>query len=202
MADAGGSGSSHEGGKQCKIVVVGDGRVGKTCLLWVYAKGEFPPEYTPTVFDNYTATVEHRGEAIKLELWDTAGQEDYDRIRSLAYNDTNVFLLCFSVMEADSLANIKSHWATEVSHHCPSAHLILVATKVDQRDDPAEIEKLEAGKKPLTAKQGEEVAKKIGAIKYMETSAKEDIGVKDVFDEAIRCVLKPRKPPSGRCRIL
>ena len=64
-----------------KLVVVGDGECGKTCLLTVFTKGKFPTEYIPTVFD--TAVVECcvRGRTTELMLWDTAGQEDYDRLR-------------------------------------------------------------------------------------------------------------------------
>eukprot|EP01080_Neovahlkampfia_damariscottae_P004500 gene4500-7880_t len=58
-----------------KCCVVGDGAVGKTCLLFVYAKNEFPEKYVPTIFDNFNTDVAVDGNSYVLSLWDTAGQE-------------------------------------------------------------------------------------------------------------------------------
>ncbi|VDP55227.1 unnamed protein product [Schistosoma margrebowiei] len=92
-----------------KLVIVGDGACGKTCLLIVFSKDQFPEVYVPTVFENYVADIE-----VELALWDTAGQEDYDRLRPLSYPDTDVVLLCYSIDSPDSFANIEEKWLPEV----------------------------------------------------------------------------------------
>jgi len=99
-----------------KCVVVGDGAVGKTCLLNTYARNTFPETYEPTVFDNYTVTVDIAGEPYTLGLFDTAGQEDYDAIRPLSYAHTDVFLICFSVVSPSSLENVVEKWVPEITN--------------------------------------------------------------------------------------
>lgn len=73
---------------------------------------------------------------VELALWDTAGQEDYDRLRPLSYPDTDVILMCFSVDSPDSLENIPEKWTPEVKHFCPNVPIILVGNKKDLRNDP------------------------------------------------------------------
>lgn len=178
---------------QIKCVVVGDGAVGKTCLLWVFANNAFPEEYVPTVFDNYSANVMLDGKTCVLGLWDTAGQEDYDRLRPLSYPKTDVFLIVFSVDNPDSYQNVVEKWSVEVNHHCPGVPIILVGNKIDIRDDPAFVADLKAkGIDPMEFSKGEALAKKINALKYVECSAKTRKGVRNVFDEAIRAVLSMR----------
>ena len=74
-----------------KCVVVGDAAVGKSSMIMVYATNIFPAEYVPTVADNYRANVAFGSTTIALGIWDTAGQEEYNRLRTLSYKDTNIF---------------------------------------------------------------------------------------------------------------
>lgn len=125
-----------------------------------------------------------------LGLFDTAGQEDYDRLRPLSYPQTDVFLVCFSVTSPASFENVKEKWFPEVHHHCPGVPCLIVGTQIDLRDDPQVLEKLARQKqRPVTPEQGERLARELGAVKYVECSALTQKGLKNVFDEVRLCAL-------------
>ncbi|KAF5338801.1 hypothetical protein D9758_012079 [Tetrapyrgos nigripes] len=175
-----------------KLVVVGDGGCGKTCLLIVYAENRFPEAYIPTVFENYVTQVQFDGKEIELALWDTAGQEEYDRLRPLSYPESNVILIVFSIDFPTSLGNVQDKWYPEVAHFCEGTPLILVGTKIDLRADEQTKRMLGAqGQITVTPAQGGAVAKEIGA-KYIECSAKTGRGVQDVFNLALKESMKGR----------
>jgi len=187
-----------------KCVVVGDGAVGKTCLLISYTTNAFPGEYIPTVFDNYSANVMVDGKPVYLGLWDTAGQEDYDRLRPLSYPQTDVFLICFSIISPHSYDNVKSKWFPEIQHHAPGVPIILVGTKSDLRGDEAMLASLAAkGLRVITREEAAARQKEIGAVSYMECSALTQEGLKDVFDAAIRASMQKKVvKKKGGCIIL
>jgi Ras-related C3 botulinum toxin substrate 1 len=154
-----------------KVVIVGDGAVGKTCmynfvfksayinaiagLLISYVSNTFPEDYVPTVFDNFNANVPYGSQMVSMQLWDTAGQEDYDRLRPLSYPDTNAFVVCYSVVNKTSFGNIQARWIPEIRHYCPKTPIVLVGTKMDLRDDPDFMRHMQdKGTSPLTREQG------------------------------------------------
>ncbi|SCU87409.1 LADA_0E03840g1_1 [Lachancea dasiensis] len=197
--------ASSGSGIRRKLVIVGDGACGKTCLLIVFSKGQFPEVYVPTVFENYVADVQVDGRNVELALWDTAGQEDYDRLRPLSYPDSNIVLICFSIDLPDSLDNVLEKWIAEVSHFCKGVPIILVGCKVDLREDFQTLESLRTtGQQPVTIAEAQEVANKIGAASYYECSAKTGYGVPEVFEAATRAAIagqplsKQSKPGTGK----
>ena len=186
--------------RQIKTVIVGDGAVGKTSLLISYTTNTFPQDYIPTVFDNYSTTISLRDpflsreslanenendhlELFKLNLWDTAGQEEYDRLRPLSYPQTDVFLICFSVAELSSFENVVDKWLPEIKQNAnvESSELflqfgklpiMLIGTKADLRDDEAVQKKLqETNSQFITRDQIDQVVDKYGFLGYVECSA-------------------------------
>ncbi|XP_040463928.1 rho-related GTP-binding protein RhoD isoform X1 [Falco naumanni] len=173
-----------------KAVVVGDGGCGKTCLLVSFARGDFPKVYVPTVFEKYTASLQVAGKPVRIHLWDTAGQEDYDRLRPLSYSDANVVLICFDVTNPSSYDNILTKWYPEVNHFCKGTPVLLVGCKTDLRQDRAVMRKLQEGHlEPISYQQGEAMARQVRAVSYLECSARYQENVGDIFVKACSAAL-------------
>ncbi|KAJ7055556.1 GTP-binding protein, rho subfamily [Mycena amicta] len=169
------------------LVVVGDGACGKTSLLIVFSEGKFPTKYLPTVFENHVADITIDNVPVELTLWDTAGQEEYDRLRPLSYPDTHVVIICYAVDSPDSLENVREKWMPEVKHYChQDMPVVLVGCKADLRVN-------EGGNAVTTTRQqGVLMQREIGAGAYAECSAKTGVGVHEVFQIATRAALAAR----------
>ncbi|KAJ2617527.1 GTP-binding protein Rho1 [Coemansia sp. RSA 1365] len=175
-----------------KIVVVGDGACGKTCLLRTFHDGRFPEDqqYIPTVFDVCIKEVQYCGGTVELGLWDTAGQEDYDRLRIMAYPDADIVLICFSVDVVDSLGNVIEKWLPEVKEMAPNAQMMLVALKIDLRTDSVAIDHIRRiyQRDPLSYEDGKRVSQALN-MPYIECSAKKNQHVGDVFSQALSMIV-------------
>ncbi len=188
-----------------KLVVIGDGACGKTSLLVAYKDNRFATDYVPTVFENSRAVVAVEERAVDLALWDTAGQEDYDRLRPLSYPDSHVVLVCFAVDKLESLLNVQRKWVHELRQYCPAVPVILVGCKADLRDDgtgtPASASTaassvesmsrlaLDAHRDLVAPALAQSMAERIGAVSYVECSAKTRFNVGKVFAQAARASL-------------
>ncbi|KAM6133330.1 rho-related GTP-binding protein RhoD [Phoenicopterus ruber ruber] len=186
---------------EVKAVVVGDGGCGKTSLLVAFAKGNFTEVYIPTVFEKYTASFQVGGKPVKIHLWDTAGQEDYDRLRPLSYSDTNVVLICFDVTNPTSYDNILTKWYPEVNHFCKGVPVLLVGCKTDLRRDQAVLRQLQEGRRePISYQQGEAMARQVHAVSYLECSARYRENIGDIFAEACGAALSAARRSQRRRR--
>ncbi|XP_038617242.1 rho-related GTP-binding protein RhoU [Tachyglossus aculeatus] len=169
-----------------KCVLVGDGAVGKTSLVVSYTTNGYPTDYIPTAFDNFSAVVSVDGRPVKLQLCDTAGQDEFDKLRPLCYAHADVFLLCFSVVSPASFQNIREKWVPEVRRHCPGAPVVLVGTQCDLRQDVGVLIELDRGReKPVAGQAARLCADEVGAAAYVECSALTQKNLKEVFDAAI-----------------
>lgn len=182
-----------------KVVLVGDGACGKTCLLEVFKRNKFPEDYIPTVVDNFVKDVEvdeHR--TVSLTLWDTAGQEAYDSVRPMSYTMTDLVLLCYSIENRNMLPNITEKWIPEIKNFCPGTNFFLVGLKKDIRtdNDPA-IDK----EAIVPYELGEMNARESEASRYFECSAKTGENVAEVFKQAAIYILekKENEPRIKRC---
>ncbi|XP_010781099.1 rho-related GTP-binding protein RhoU-like [Notothenia coriiceps] len=189
--------------RRVKCVLVGDGAVGKTSLVVSYTTNGYPTEYVPTAFDNFSAVVSVDGHPVKLQLCDTAGQDEFDKLRPLCYTSADVFLLCFSVVSPASFQNIPEKWISEIRRHAPFVPIVLVGTQCDLREDvKVLIDLAKYRERPVDPADAKECAMDIGAVAYMECSSLTQKNLKEVFDTAILASLQNcssnKKHPRGK----
>lgn len=167
-----------------KCVAVGDGAVGKTCLLVTFKDDRFPEEYVPTTFENYSTnircSVKGTSEYVKFELWDTAGQESLDELRKMSYTDTDVFLVVFSLDSRTSAQNVRNHWMPELNGcgdagvASGKAKIVLVGTKSDLPG------------RQVSDQQGAQLARELGMYAFVSCSARTKTNLGEVFDMVVK----------------
>ncbi|XP_037825600.1 ras-like GTP-binding protein RhoL [Lucilia sericata] len=178
-----------DGSSNLRILIVGN-VVGKTTLLKTYLNKEFYESYYGTiVHQEYDCNITVDDKEYKLTLVDTAGLEEYKRLRPLAYPNTDCLVLCYSIAHADSFKHIEDYWLPEFRMYCKGVPFILVGTQLDLRGANS-VENL----KCLTAEQGHSLKDKIKAYSFVECSAKDINSLNKVIEEAVRAAInKPIK---------
>ena len=164
-----------------KILVIGKDQVGKTSMIRTYHERSFPGELTAQAAD-CEHPCEVNGQDFSLSISDSVRGEKDHRIRPLSYEGTDVVLLLFDIsFSEEEFRDLRPSWWVELKHYCPTVPVILVATKTDLRDNH--------DIKTIPTEEGRTMAEQIGAVKYMEISSLSEIGVKELFDEAICFIL-------------
>ncbi|NP_001080385.1 Rho family GTPase 1 L homeolog [Xenopus laevis] len=185
---------------RCKLVLVGDVHCGKTAMLQVLAKDCYPETYVPTVFENYTASLETEEQRVELSLWDTSGSPYYDNVRPLCYSDSDAVLLCFDISRPESLDSAMKKWKSEITDYCPNTRILLIGCKTDLRTDLSTIMELSNQKQaPVSYEQGCAVAKQLGAENYLECSAfTSEKSVHSIFRAASSLCVNKASPASRK----
>jgi len=165
-----------------KTIVVGDGAVGKTAITYRYAVDKFQENYKMTIGVDFTIKREKvRDKEVKIQVWDTGGQEKFSKIRPLYYRGALGGLVVFDVTSRESFENLDS-WMEEIQKNCTKIPIILVGNKIDLKKRKVTKEE---GKK-YAAKKSKEMGNK---IPYLETSAKTGETIKRVFRKLIESMV-------------
>jgi len=161
-----------------KIMILGESMVGKTSLINRYTLDVFGGKYLCTVgIDFQKKIIEMNGKKILLQIWDTAGQERFRNINKSYFQQSNAFILAYDMTNTDSFDQI-SYWIKEVCEKTDDRiKSILVATKVDLEDN-----------REVSTEDGEKLAKEHN-LEFFETSAKDNINIKEAFENLVSQIL-------------
>lgn len=181
-----------------KLVFVGDTAVGKTSIIMTWTQETFPSLYEPTVFDTYNGTKNYKGSEVKLQIWDTAGHEDLGRLRPIAYANTDCFIICFSLMQRNSLENACKKWISEVKTTARACPCILVGTKLDLREELEKTGDTARLADCVSNQEIEQAAKKYAFQGFVVCSAKEKKGLNKVFHTAFKVVFQMKSMDKNR----
>lgn len=174
-----------------QLTIIGSATCGKTSILTRHIKRTFGTEMSPTVFNSISNTYKHKGKVIELKLWDTAGQDEYARFRHLALPSADYVVIVYAVDDRASYAEVKNSLVGQVKEKAPHAKYFLVGAKTDLRDESQRLEDLARnGDSPITTSEGLGLAKSIEALGYFECSAKDNVGIDEIFNKISEYALK------------
>ncbi|ELP88885.1 hypothetical protein EIN_475870 [Entamoeba invadens IP1] len=162
--------------KTFQVVVIGEGSVGKSAICLLYVKGEFNVEYNPTIEDSYAAEVDVEGQKVKMSLIDTTGQEEYISLREQYYLKGDAFVLVYSIDNKNSFHALKNHRDGILGFRTGKKTLLVMAGNKCDLEEQRQIPTDEAKKQ----------AEEWGNIPFFETSAQNNINIKELFG----CVAK------------
>jgi len=169
-----------------KLAVLGDPAVGKTSLINQYIQHRFKENYQPTLGVNILTKdmiLDEINVETRLILWDIAGQDKYELTRQLFFEGCHGSLLVYDITRSSTFHGIETKWLDDFQKFArPDGEYILIGNKVDLKESRA-----------VSFEQGSDLAKKINASDFFETSAKSGINVKEVFKNLALNVLKKFK---------
>ena len=159
-----------------KIIVIGDCGVGKSCLTTKATKNYFEDNYTSTVgFEFCTFNIKIKDKTIKMQIWDTCGQEAYKSLISSFYRNSSLAILVYSIENLESFENIKL-WLNEVKTQSnPDIKIFLIGNKIDLEEQ-----------RKISKDMAEEFKNNNKINFFLETSAKTGFNAKNVFIEAAK----------------
>lgn len=175
---------------QMSVVVMGSPGVGKTSLLLTVSTNSFPRDHIPTLYDKLEVDVQVDSKLVHLELWDTSLHLNFDDKKPIPPSGTGVFIVCFSLLDPKSLEEARLRWIPQIRYNHPQTPILLVGTKLDLAGQTEEVRKArQMGKGVVTFRQAHEVAERLG-LHYYACSNLENIGLRNILDEAVRAVIK------------
>ena len=167
----------------CKVVLLGDSGVGKTCIISRYISGAFDQNSPSTNGASYASKIinfENLNKKISLDIWDTAGQEKYKSLTKFFYKDAAATILVYDITQKDSFENMKNYWYEQLQEFGSKNIILGVAGNKCDMYDKEEVNEIEA----------KEFAEKIGAF-FGITSAKNNTGINDLFMNAANKFVDP-----------
>ncbi len=170
------------------VVMVGDNKVGKSCLANKFRTGKFESGYTKTGFETLTTSLAIEGRRVKFTVYDTAGSRGSNQHREIAYREADVFLLCYKISDPSTLFGAINHWIPELRSHAPATPVVLVGCQTDLRSDRSTLTSLaKSGRSVVSSDQARSFSQQIGSVAYVETSAKTSTkGPESVFELAAK----------------